>query len=1829
MAKSVTLPSLLARVAKLGQDTTMRTLQLLWVVTGLALGLPEQAMAQTPCSPIPGASATNYLDAGSFTSCPQTKNFQANTTFDCYQDDYTYASTNDPRAQPSPDVYYRFHLSGASQVTVNTCGSDFDTYLHLVALDPVTGATTQVWGDDDSGGSPAVGCAGRTSILSSVPVSANGATLAPVLPATLPAGDYFIVVEGYYTNTGNIQLSLSVTPQFAASATPPSIAILTVPSGQSGIVGTNIDFELAKGSSATLTALGTNVTSYTWRVAKTGALAGSGSSLTVSPTETTTYQVTGTGTNCTGNLTATAQATVRVALGNRNYITTRTAQVAGKTTLMDMLGEPPAEVAVSTTYFDGLGRPMQKVGQAATITQHDLVQPITYDALGRSVHSYLPYPQDINDGQFKVDALAQQLAFYLPTTRLSRTVQDAAPFAVTQYEASPLDRVLEQGAAGKAWQPGTGHTQKFTQRANTADEAVRQWEYDIASQTYTSPGFYPAGQLLVKETRDEQNQLVTEYLDKQGKTILKRVSVAPTVCNLVYGTNQNLSLAVPAGSAASVVLTSIRRAIFGTLTSGSSCADAVFDPSRSVDVTSYVKGLVTLPQASITVPIDYRQLGSDPDPRNVKHLIVEATYAAAGSSTDLLTYYVYDKLDNLRLVISPEGVNTLVASNSWAITDNFIRSWCFRYEYDGRHRVLSKQTPGAQPVLLVYNQRDQVVLTQDGNQNTSGSGEWAFTKYDGLGRPILTGVVSLPGQSQLGLQNQLDNQLAIAEEVDNSPLGYSLTKAFPQNITEANLLSISYYDRYNSQLTTPALQCTLPATQWLPAPRGMLTGSSVRQVAPDGTWGTTWLTSVTYYDKQYRAVQSVAQNQLQGTTTQLLSYNLTKTLTAATTVTQSAGVGYKDSKRFTYYSNGLPKETFQTLYSFSNTSGTTTITAQPEILLAQNTYNELGQLIDKRLHSTDWSLGTASKFLQKVDYRYNIRGWLTHINNRSLTSSLEQSPNVYVTDNSDEAVADPDLFGMELAYNTPQITGTVPQYNGNIAQALWQTRGKTQNNKLRAYTYGYDPANRITGAQYHTNDPGTAGGWDTTPQPVDFSVSNIAYDGNGNLLSMTRQGTISGGDDNPVKGTLDQLTYSYKKMVGGQLVGSNQLLGVDDAVATPGATHDFEDNGSTYNSSAAPEYSYDSNGNLTSDANKGIIAITYTRLNQPAVITFRAMPSTGSAGGTIKYTYSATGGKLTKQVFSGTATTPTKTTQYVGPVVFEQTPATPMTPVFAQTAEGRVLYLPDTNAPLPWKYEYHLKDHLGNLRFAFRADRDNGATQRQAGMELTNAPQEEQQFTHVSETRLLDPDHARTGSYVARLNAGIGRRQGPSIRLNVTAGDSIRAKVYARYDRETGSANLLQRGALVAGATSTNIPSQAGTEQTKFTGNRKNWRPFIGASLGIIPQLLRAKKAKLPTAYLRYEIFTSDSQLITTHIQALRRTATDEWQLLQADTKADSTGFVLVSLVNETDTPAYFDDMALSRVASTPYQENHYDPFGLNLVGIEQADVPNSAFQYNGKEKQEDFGLNWVDYGARMYDAQIGRWQMIDPLAEKMRRWSPYNFCFDNPTRFVDFDGMAPGDTFNEKGKYLRSDGIDDGKIYIEKEGVGGGATSTYEVTHGKTTLKESLNILAKTRSKTAADPHGGLHGESSIVKKDGTILVGASSSRSVGDGKGGAVTTEIMPRNTPQKGDVLIHSHVTDMDAHLTPEGDRAFAFPYVATQPSSPLDYDAFKSYDTNVIVGPLAPGSVSITPAHTDTNTGQPVPARLNASNGPAGAVFYNSQGAEQIRLSEKAIERIVNH
>jgi RHS repeat-associated protein len=101
-------------------------------------------------------------------------------------------------------------------------------------------------------------------------------------------------------------------------------------------------------------------------------------------------------------------------------------------------------------------------------------------------------------------------------------------------------------------------------------------------------------------------------------------------------------------------------------------------------------------------------------------------------------------------------------------------------------------------------------------------------------------------------------------------------------------------------------------------------------------------------------------------------------------------------------------------------------------------------------------------------------------------------------------------------------------------------------------------------------------------------------------------------------------------------------------------------------------------------------------------------------------------------------------------------------------------------------------------------------------------------------------------------------------------------------------------------------------------------------------------------------------------------------------------------------------------IPSEILQENSYDPFGSSLDGVWMNHaLPDNQYQYNNKELNADHGLMWLDYGARFMDPGIGRFTTIDPLTDVMRRFSTYNYAFDNPMRFIDPDGRAPEDVGN------------------------------------------------------------------------------------------------------------------------------------------------------------------------------------------------------------------------
>ena len=317
----------------------------------------------------------------------------------------------------------------------------------------------------------------------------------------------------------------------------------------------------------------------------------------------------------------------------------------------------------------------------------------------------------------------------------------------------------------------------------------------------------------------------------------------------------------------------------------------------------------------------------------------------------------------------------------------------------------------------------------------------------------------------------------------------------------------------------------------------------------------------------------------------------------------------------------------------SNASLVFAIAKEAETIV-KNTYDELGQLESKEVGGG----------LQTIDYSYNIRGWLTGINDSN------------VLDNTITLGAD-DVWGFNLKYNNPSHSTANALYNGNISETIWSSENDNKSDFW--YIYQYDDLNRITSAQF------AGGGWWSR-----YNLSGVTYDKNSNILSLNRSGLINEDEDD--FGLMDALQYTYN-------VG-NKLEKVDDSEELNFGFVDGED--------AETEYTYDIEGNMTSDSNKGITNISYNHLNLPTTVTIK--------GQNISYIYDASGMKLSKSVGG-------VTTKYAGGYIYENDELQ-----FFPHPEGYVSPEFNSGSIAGFNYVYQYKDHLGNVRLSYTDADKNG-----------------------------------------------------------------------------------------------------------------------------------------------------------------------------------------------------------------------------------------------------------------------------------------------------------------------------------------------------------------------------------------------------------------------------------------------------------------------------------------------------------------------------------------
>ncbi|MGK6353202.1 DUF6443 domain-containing protein [Parapedobacter sp. DT-150] len=233
---------------------------------------------------------------------------------------------------------------------------------------------------------------------------------------------------------------------------------------------------------------------------------------------------------------------------NQNYILTRTFRDKVLEGALNSVWTIDKENQ-TIQYFDGLGRAIQTVELKASPGYKDIVQHIEYDGFGREAVSYLPYAtSSSNDGSYKTTAKTDQLNFYKTTGWDAHVAKTDQPYAVTVFEQSPLDRVLQQGAPGSVWQPAGSRTASTGRSVDTdyganlgsGTEAVKRWTVS-ASGGASGTTNYAATTLYKTITKDEnwvttngKSGTVEEYRDFDDRLVLKRSWNGSSQLNTYY-----------------------------------------------------------------------------------------------------------------------------------------------------------------------------------------------------------------------------------------------------------------------------------------------------------------------------------------------------------------------------------------------------------------------------------------------------------------------------------------------------------------------------------------------------------------------------------------------------------------------------------------------------------------------------------------------------------------------------------------------------------------------------------------------------------------------------------------------------------------------------------------------------------------------------------------------------------------------------------------------------------------------------------------------------------------------------------------------------------------------------------------------------------------------------------------------------------------------------------------------------------------------------------------------------------------------------------------------
>ncbi len=1120
----------------------------------------------------------------------------------------------------------------------------------------------------------------------------------------------------------------------------------------------------------------------------------------------------------------------------------------------------------SIAYFDGLGRAMQSVSIRAGGNGEDIITHVAYDDYGRQAKEYLPYTASTTDGSFRTDGLNATNTYY-----------DAA-----KYEADfPSVAVNDINAYSQKAFEASPLNRVLKQAAPGKDWKLgngREIEFNYQTNTATE---------------------VRRY----------EVSLNKTVVNTVITYIPTLVLDTSSGNNNGYYNTNT---LYKTVTKDEN-HDGTSTKNHTTEEFKDKQGRVVLKRTYADMDLNDDGDTNDTGETEVAHD----------------TYYVYDKFGNLSYVLPPKAEAHIdKPDNSFPESLSEMYLLCYQYVYDGRNRLVEKKIPGKEGEYFVYNNLDQIIMTQD--YNTNKNKDWLFTKYDAFGRVAYTGLMEGDSNPDVGYFREYHQHQAnlattnYVAKLSSNPITiggttlYYSDEAYPTNLVSYNkpveILTINYYDDYNFDIGSGSSETAYgvtPATNV----KGLATGTKVRVLDTND-----WITTVSYYDNKSRPVYVYSFNDYLNTTDKVKS-KLDFTGAVDETTTTHAKTGQITITTIDYFTYDAAGRLIEQSQKIDN---------QISRRLVKNNYDALGQLESKLIDN-----GTQDGYKDLVG--------VSLINDELSKSAADGWDGGFATNGSFSADG--------------YIEYTIPQTNKSVMVGL-----STDNSSASFNTIDY--AIFHASANIFIYESGSSKGLKATCQAGDVLKverigTTINYLKNGEIfytsLTASSGSLIGDGCINHTAGKIKDLkivdngnglqnvdyTYNVRgwlKQINNPAALGNDLfgfkIGYNEGVAalyngnissTQWKTNNTDTSLKTYNYTydalnritsatdnldrySLSNMSYDKNGNIKALKRKGHVVANPVATNSSD---FGIMDD-------LIYTYQANSNLLIKVEDVAT----------IDGFGFKDD-------AINQAADGQKDYYYTPNGDLTY-------------------DANKG---------LTISTYNNTSYNHLGLPTTILNSNSENISYIYDAN---GVKLSKIVSLQTSSTSSTTQTNYA--------GNFVYKSSSSCSGLDTDNAQciSLGGEQLQFFNHVEGYvTPDYGGWVGVPP--------------VGYDYVYQYKD----HLGNIRLSYKD----------SNNNGSVTASEILE---------------------ENNYYPFGLRHKGYNNTVTSTNIAlkrKFGGKEYQDELGLGWYDITARNYDPALGRWMNLDPLAEQMRRHSPYNYGFDNPIRFIDPDGMAPNEVNGEENE--------------------------------------------------------------------------------------------------------------------------------------------------------------------------------------------------------------------